>query len=74
MTGERAPRLPGMDPMEIAVADLWATGVAPNGHPTQFLRDELAQAGCGHGGGVVGLRAAAARCWWPASSPTASGR
>jgi error-prone DNA polymerase len=45
ITGERSPRLPGMDPMETAVADLWATGVAPNGHPTQFLRDELGQHG-----------------------------
>jgi error-prone DNA polymerase len=34
-----------MDPMETAVADLWATGVAPNGHPTQFLRDQLRQQG-----------------------------
>jgi error-prone DNA polymerase len=45
ITGERSPRLPGMDRMETAVADLWATGVAPNGHPTQFLRDELRQRG-----------------------------
>ncbi len=45
ITGQRAPRLPGMDAMETAVADLWATGVAPNGHPTQFLRDELRQRG-----------------------------
>ena len=45
ITGERSPRLPGMDPMETAVADLWATGVAPTGHPTQFLRDELSRHG-----------------------------
>ena len=45
ITGERSPRLPGMDPMETAVADLWATGVAPNGHPTQFLRDQLRRQG-----------------------------
>jgi error-prone DNA polymerase len=45
ITGERAPRLPGMDPMERAVADLWATGVAPDGHPTQFLRQQLAERG-----------------------------
>jgi len=31
--------------METAVADLWATGIAPNGHPTQFLREELARRG-----------------------------
>ncbi|MEA3186002.1 MAG: error-prone polymerase [Ilumatobacteraceae bacterium] len=45
ITGQHPPRLPGMDPMETAVADLWATGVAPNGHPTQFLRDQLRQQG-----------------------------
>ncbi|MEY2554361.1 MAG: error-prone polymerase [Ilumatobacteraceae bacterium] len=45
ITGQHSPRLPGMDPMETAVADLWATGVAPNGHPTQFLRDQLRQQG-----------------------------
>jgi error-prone DNA polymerase len=45
VVGQEAPRLPGMDPMETAVADLWATGVAPNGHPTQFLREELARRG-----------------------------
>ena len=41
VTGASPPRLPGMDPVELAVADLWATGVAPDGHPTQFLRAEL---------------------------------
>jgi error-prone DNA polymerase len=41
ITGDAAPRLPGMTPMEEAVADLWATGVSPDGHPTQFVRKEL---------------------------------
>ncbi len=45
ITGAHSPRLPGMDPMEVAVADLWATGVAPNGHPTQYLREELDKQG-----------------------------
>jgi len=45
ITGERAPHLPGMDPVEVAVADLWATGVAPGGHPTRFLRDQLTARG-----------------------------
>jgi error-prone DNA polymerase len=45
VVGERAPSLPGMEPMEVAVADLWATGIAPNGHPTQFLREALARQG-----------------------------
>lgn len=40
-----APRLPGMSPVEETVADLWATGIAPNGHPTEFLRAELARLG-----------------------------
>ena len=39
--GMNAPRLPGMDESEEAIADLWATGVAPDGHPTRFLREEL---------------------------------
>lgn len=45
VVGQHAPRLPGMDPVEVAVADLWATGVAPNGHPTRFLRHQLASRG-----------------------------
>jgi error-prone DNA polymerase len=45
VTGERAPPLPEMSASEVAVADLWATGVAPNGHPTQFLRTQLAEHG-----------------------------
>jgi len=45
VVGERAPTLPGMEPMEQAVADLWATGVSPSGHPTQFLREALARQG-----------------------------
>jgi error-prone DNA polymerase len=45
VVGHQAPHLPGMDPVETAVADLWATGIAPNGHPTQFLRAELARRG-----------------------------
>ena len=39
VTGADAPRLPGMSPVEEAVADLWATGVSPDGHPTAFMRD-----------------------------------
>ena len=35
------PTLPGMQPVEEAIADLWATGISPDGHPTVFLRDEL---------------------------------
>jgi error-prone DNA polymerase len=45
VTGAVAPTLPGMDPMEITVADLWSTGVSANGHPTLFLREQLARQG-----------------------------
>jgi error-prone DNA polymerase len=41
VVGTRAPTLPGMEPVEEAMADLWATGVAPDGHPTTFLREHL---------------------------------
>jgi error-prone DNA polymerase len=45
VTGDAAPRLPGMTPVEEAVADLWATGVSPDGHPTIFVREELTRLG-----------------------------
>ena len=44
-TGSESPYLPGMQPMEEAIADLWATGVSTNGHPTEFLRNELERLG-----------------------------
>jgi error-prone DNA polymerase len=45
VTGVEAPPLPGMSAAELAAADLWATGVAPEGHPTRFVRDELDRLG-----------------------------
>lgn len=45
VTGTEAPTLPGMSNQEMALADLWATGVAPGRHPTTFLREALAEAG-----------------------------
>jgi error-prone DNA polymerase len=45
VVGLDAPQLPGMDDWETAVADLWATGVAPDGHPTRFLRTDLDRRG-----------------------------
>ena len=45
VTGVDAPTLPGMCPAEEANADLWATGVAPEGHPTRFVRDRLDELG-----------------------------
>ena len=41
ITGVDAPQLPGMTDREVALADLWASGVAPDGHPTRFLRADL---------------------------------
>jgi error-prone DNA polymerase len=45
VTGAEPPGLPGMDDREEALADLWATGVSPDGHPTRFIRAALAEAG-----------------------------
>jgi error-prone DNA polymerase len=44
-TGANAPTLPGMDTVETMAADLWATGVTPDGYPTELLRDELTKVG-----------------------------
>jgi error-prone DNA polymerase len=44
-TGAASPQLPGMQPIEEMIADLWATGVASSGHPTEFLRFELERMG-----------------------------
>ena len=41
VTGLNAPQLPGMSDQELALADMWATGVAADGHPTIFVRDQL---------------------------------
>jgi error-prone DNA polymerase len=41
VTGVDAPALPGMSDREESNADLWATGVAPEGHPTRFERPQL---------------------------------
>ena len=57
VTGERPPSLPGMTPVEESVADMWATGVSPEGHPTMFLRDELPKLGVVTSTGTVGARA-----------------
>ncbi len=45
VVGDRAPTLPGMEPLEVTVADLWATGVSATGHPTEFLRADLDRRG-----------------------------
>jgi error-prone DNA polymerase len=43
--GGAAPVLPGMDEVERMVADVWATGLAPDAHPIQFARDHLIRVG-----------------------------
>ena len=45
VTGVTAPDLPVMTGAEAARADLWSTGVSPEGHPTRFVRAHLAARG-----------------------------
>ncbi|MEA3056079.1 MAG: error-prone polymerase, partial [Actinomycetota bacterium] len=45
VTGVAAPSLPGMSPPEETVADLWATGISTEHHPTQHVRDALDERG-----------------------------
>lgn len=40
-TSSHVPALPGMTEVELAAADVWATGVSPDSYPTQFLREDL---------------------------------
>ncbi|NJC69762.1 error-prone DNA polymerase [Planosporangium thailandense] len=44
-TGIEAPMLPGMDAVERMIADVWATGLAPDAHPAQFARPYLDRIG-----------------------------
>ena len=45
VTGVEAPTLPAMTDDETARADLWATGVSPEGHPTRYIRPHLDRLG-----------------------------
>jgi error-prone DNA polymerase len=45
VTGEHAPPLPGMSEVEEAVADVWATGLSPTWHLTEFARPHLDELG-----------------------------
>ncbi|GAA0525631.1 error-prone DNA polymerase [Saccharopolyspora subtropica] len=40
-----APPLPGMDGVDLAAADVWATGVSPDSFPIQFVRSQLDRLG-----------------------------
>jgi error-prone DNA polymerase len=55
VTGTNPPALPGMSEQEEHLADLWATGVAPDGHPTRFVRDRLAADGAVTAAGLADL-------------------
>jgi error-prone DNA polymerase len=39
--GLDAPALPGLTALERTTADVWATGVSPDSHPVEHLRDRL---------------------------------
>ncbi len=43
--GVEAPMLPGMDTVDVAMADVWATGVSVDSYPTEFVREGLTAAG-----------------------------
>ena len=55
VTGLAAPALPAMTAAEAGRADLWATGVSPDGHPTRFVRDHLEQLGVVTATGLAGV-------------------
>lgn len=40
-SSSHVPALPGMTEVELASADVWATGISPDSYPTQFLREDL---------------------------------
>jgi error-prone DNA polymerase len=44
-TGSDSPQLPGMQPVEQSICDLWSTGISIDGHPTQFVRSQLSKLG-----------------------------
>ena len=55
VTGVSAPPLPEMTGDEWARADLWATGVSPEGHPTRFIREHLDSIGVVTATGLAGV-------------------
>ncbi|MCG5431742.1 error-prone DNA polymerase [Mycobacterium sp. MYCO198283] len=54
-TSSHVPSLPGMTKLELAAADVWATGVSPDSYPTQFLRAELDERGIVPADRLLGL-------------------
>jgi error-prone DNA polymerase len=57
VTGADAPTLPLMTGDESARADLWSTGVSPEGHPTRFVREHLDARGVVTAAGLAGVEA-----------------
>ncbi|WP_018350025.1 error-prone DNA polymerase [Longispora albida] len=53
--GAEAPMLPGMDALDIARADAWATGITKD-HPVAFLRPQLNRQGVVPVSGIPGHR------------------
>ncbi|MDQ3106467.1 MAG: error-prone DNA polymerase [Actinomycetota bacterium] len=53
--GASAPALPGMDPMEETIADLWSTSVSTSTYPTEFVRDALDALGAVAASGLAGI-------------------
>jgi error-prone DNA polymerase len=54
--GLDAPALPGMSAVELTIADVWATGVTPDGHPVTHLRAALEERGAFSVAGVAAVR------------------
>ncbi|MFI5606128.1 error-prone DNA polymerase [Amycolatopsis sp. NPDC051903] len=53
--GVDAPTLPGMDALDVAAADVWATGLSPDSYPTEFVRDHLDSLGVVPASGLLDL-------------------
>ena len=53
--GLDAPALPGMSAVELTIADVWATGLTPDGHPVTHLRAALEQRGAFSVAGVAAV-------------------
>jgi error-prone DNA polymerase len=55
VVGAEAPALPGMDPMEETIADLWSTSVSTSRYPTEFVRERLDELGAVAASGLHGI-------------------
>ena len=55
-TSSHVPALPGMSEVELAAADVWATGISPDTHPVQFLRADLEAMGVTPASALLSVR------------------